>query len=268
VSLRAPGEGHHNRGHQRELDLHPPINARPERRRQATWIARAAALTSIAALAAACSCSGDDGGDGDGDAAVDGIDEPLELETQVTDIATNAPLFDAAVTEVGTDNSVASAPNGRAVLQLTGSAGVLHELDTYLSNRMEVAADALAAHVAARQPQLSELARTADLDDIYAGLGLVRDNATTQVLVYVRQGGDFSPAVGVSIDAGGLQTLVRRAGTPPNFETGDAVVDDALVVIANAPGASLSITPSATCIGATQVTLAPGELASTFLVCD
>lgn len=236
------------------MTAHPPINARRDARGQATWIALS--------LLAACNCGGGDDGESP-DAAL-----PVEFETQVTDLIDNAPLFDATVAEIGADNETRSAPNGRAVLQLTGDVAVSHELAGYLGNRMQVDGAALAAHAAARQPLLSELVRDTDLDAIYSGLGITRDSAATQVLIYLRSGDGFGSAAGVSVDAGGLSSAVRRAGAPPNFEAGSAVVDDPLIVVANAPGATLSIAVSGTCTGATEITLVPGQLASTFLVCD
>lgn len=212
----------------------------------------------------ALGCSGDDGGVPAADASPDAPSGPLEFETQVTDLAARTPLFDVRVAEDGADNETASAPNGRAVLELSGDTAVIHELDGYLSNRMEVSAAALALHAAARQPQLSELVTATDLDDLYTGLGLVRDAAATQVLVYVR-GSDFSAATGVTVSAG-LQTAIRRASG--DFELGDTAVDDPLVIVANAPGSTLSITVPETCVGATEIELVAGQLASTFLVCD
>ena len=221
----------------------------------------------LATLVTACGCS-DDGGNGVVDGGIDAAIDAgsLEFETQATDLANNAALFDVAVTEDGTANTTSSAPNGRAVLELTGDAAITHELTGYLENRMQVSAAALAAHVTARQPQLSELVTEVDIDNIYSGLGLVRDTGATQVLIYIRQNSDFAPAAGVSINAGASQTLVRRGVA--TFELGDTVIDDALVLVVNAPGNSLAITPSATCLGATDIGLDPGQLSSTFLVCE
>ena len=254
VTLGTSGESDRRERGTSELAGHSTINARPHRWGQAIAVA----------LIGALGCNGNGNGAID-DAGVDSGPVSLQFETQVSDLATGAALFDATVAELGADNQTSSAPNGRAVLELSGDAVVRHELAGYLANDMEVSAEALAAHVAARQPQLSELATEIDLDDLYTGLGLVRDVADTTVLIYVRRASDFAAAAGVTI-SGGDTTAVRRAGG--DIELGDTVIDDPLVIIANAPGGSLSITASGTCIGATELTLAPGQLVSTFLVCE
>ena len=217
----------------------------------------------IATLAAACSDGGAATDAGPADAPVDA--GPLELETQTVGLATGLSLAGVRVAEVGGANETTSAPNGRAVLTLAGGDTVVdHELEGYLANRMAVSAAALAAHQAARQPLLSELVVPEDLDDLYAGLGIVRDETATQVLVYLRTEDGSGPAIGATVD-GDEPSLVRRAGG--DFEVGDAVIDDPLVVIPNASGAELALAVPSGCTGVSDLQLAPGQIVSTFLVC-
>jgi len=225
------------------------------------------ALAILFATAACGACSADDNGMS-ADAAADAPDQPTELkfETQATDLVTQLALFDVTVSEVGASNTTQSAPNGRAVLTIANAAGqVSHSLAGFLGNTMAVDPEALLTHNDANEPLISHLVSVADLDTLYSGIGVVRDDQATQLILYVRAS-DFTPATGVNVTVdGGGQSYVRGGG---GFEAGSAPLTDALVLVPNVVGTQASVTLSATCPGPSTVALAAGEIASAFYVCD
>lgn len=231
----------------------------------------------LVAVVAGCSCGGngdavDSGPIDTGPDVFDACPGELNFETQVLDLITQSTVVGVTdgvtVTEAATANTASSAPNGRAILCLSAAtdADVLHERANLVTNRMRVTSAAGDRHEAAREPLVSDVSTAANLDGLYTGLGLTRDAGATTVLIYVRSA-SFAAANGAQVAvAGAGASYVRDSGG--DFEIGDTIGNDPVLLVPNVGGTQVSFTVSQTCDGPTTITLEPGAIASTFLVCD
>ncbi len=218
---------------------------------------------------AVSACSSDDGS-GTIDAGNDGTDAAVSLtfETEVKDLATGAAIVDVMVTDTGSQVTTNSAPNGRAVLMLGSvqATRVTHALGDYITNTMTVEREPLLSHSTANVPLVSELTTTAGLETLLIGLGITRDVAATQLLLYV-SASNLAPATDVTVTvSGGAASYVRGPGG--DFELGSSPLTDTLLFIPNLAGTTAEIAFSSSCPGPESVSLARGEIVSAFYVCD
>ena len=237
-----------------------------------------------AALAALllAGCGGDD--DPIADAAPPAPDREdlcpgrLTLEALVTDLETDAPVFDVALTEVGDEgNSATSAPNGRAILCLP--AGEDSEIRATHADRLgrldRVDADAAAIWYDASQPYPLHVVTPSAADALLGDLGLSRDEEAAQVIVTVLEYPGGTPLAGatVAIDRDHEGAFARDdAG---GFAAGDEIAAGGLVLFANTATTggtvSATVTPpdgyAGTCTGPSAAPLEGGAVTGLHVAC-